>query len=493
MHDVDFAVKTQATPQRGTDAPDAERADRPGAAPAPVAGLAREPVVGRAHGAAEREADHVARDVIAALRRQEALRSSDAVPDEHPVTPAGPVTVRRAASSVPTGGGPATPEVAEVVGQARGAGRPLPDEVRAQFGTAMGTDLDDVRVHTGSAVEAANRSIGAKAFTAGSDVFFRDGMPDATHPDGQAVLAHELAHTQQQHAGVGTVLRLVDDEGVAVDLARVNDPTTTEEQLNTWKKSLDWDEEDLSVAIEARLERIAADRRAASDQQAKEKAERAAEAADKAAAEEKAQLRLEATTAAGGELANYDETLDRTLRAMLKNASIKAPAWSGNFFKAAAEAEPAQTAQEVFNTLSGNEVALEAFIYANAGLTQPAVKTTAKDALDVAAAWALLGDRETAQKGLAKICAQLKAGRLCVVPNVYRAATPTSTAGMTYDFKRLEKNRASAVAELHLHPGRKQDLNNAGLKNGKSGARVTLSAAQYRDIMAAVELAPRSK
>ncbi len=38
----------------------------------------------------------------------------------------------------------------------------------------------------------------AEAFTVGTDIFFRDGVPDDATAEGQSLLAHELAHTVQQ-------------------------------------------------------------------------------------------------------------------------------------------------------------------------------------------------------------------------------------------------------------------------------------------------------
>ena len=62
----------------------------------------------------------------------------------------------------------------------------------------MGQDLSDVRVHTGNAADALSRSLGATAFTTGSDIFFRDGAYDPGSSDCQRLIAHELTHVAQQ-------------------------------------------------------------------------------------------------------------------------------------------------------------------------------------------------------------------------------------------------------------------------------------------------------
>jgi hypothetical protein len=89
--------------------------------------------------------------------------------------------------------------VREVVGS--GDGSPLEPATRSLLEDRMGSDFSDVRIHTGAGADESARSIGAQAYTAGTDVVFRS---DAYRPDtesGRHVLAHELAHVVQQRAG----------------------------------------------------------------------------------------------------------------------------------------------------------------------------------------------------------------------------------------------------------------------------------------------------
>ena len=65
---------------------------------------------------------------------------------------------------------------------------------------AFGADFSSIRVHTDSTSTELNERIQAKAFTTGSDIYFRDGAPDVSSQTGQALLAHELTHTVQQGA-----------------------------------------------------------------------------------------------------------------------------------------------------------------------------------------------------------------------------------------------------------------------------------------------------
>jgi hypothetical protein len=65
---------------------------------------------------------------------------------------------------------------------------------------AFGADFANVRIHTGSTSKELNNRIQAKAFTTGSDIYFRDGAPDVTRTADQSLLAHELTHVVQQGA-----------------------------------------------------------------------------------------------------------------------------------------------------------------------------------------------------------------------------------------------------------------------------------------------------
>jgi len=66
----------------------------------------------------------------------------------------------------------------------------------ARMESAFGSTFDDVRIHTDSDADALNRSVSAKAFTTGSDIFFsQHASPNDTN-----LLAHELTHVVQQRA-----------------------------------------------------------------------------------------------------------------------------------------------------------------------------------------------------------------------------------------------------------------------------------------------------
>jgi Domain of unknown function (DUF4157) len=94
--------------------------------------------------------------------------------------------------------GRAHPVVEATIARTRGAGQPLEPAQRRRFGSALGDDLGDVRVHTDSTADSLARSVQARAFATGSDVYFAEGEYNPGSPSGDELLAHELTHVVQQ-------------------------------------------------------------------------------------------------------------------------------------------------------------------------------------------------------------------------------------------------------------------------------------------------------
>lgn len=84
------------------------------------------------------------------------------------------------------------------------AGEPLAAPERGRFEASLGTDLSDVRVHTGSDSAVAAHALGAHAFTVDRDIHFAAGSHRPNEPSGLHLLAHEVAHTVQQRGGPAT-------------------------------------------------------------------------------------------------------------------------------------------------------------------------------------------------------------------------------------------------------------------------------------------------
>lgn len=80
---------------------------------------------------------------------------------------------------------------------ARAPGQALPHALRSEWGTRLGADLSDIRVHPGAAEVAAS---GANAVNWGRHVFLRPGVPGPESTPGRELLGHEVAHALQTRA-----------------------------------------------------------------------------------------------------------------------------------------------------------------------------------------------------------------------------------------------------------------------------------------------------
>jgi hypothetical protein len=95
-------------------------------------------------------------------------------------------------------GGRVHRDVEAAIAAARGQGGALDGAVRDRVGAAVGDPLTDVRVHTDERADALARSVSARAFTTGTDIFFARGEYRPATGAGDALLAHELTHVVQQ-------------------------------------------------------------------------------------------------------------------------------------------------------------------------------------------------------------------------------------------------------------------------------------------------------
>jgi hypothetical protein len=143
----------------------------------------------------EQEADRVAAQVVQQINapqasQSQALQRMD-VPEEEELQ-------MRPAPSTEIVAGDAAPELETAIHQVRGRGQALAPNLQAQMGQAMGADFSGVKIHTDSQSDQLNRSIQAKAFTTGQDIFFRQGAYQPGSSGGQELIAHELTHVVQQ-------------------------------------------------------------------------------------------------------------------------------------------------------------------------------------------------------------------------------------------------------------------------------------------------------
>jgi Domain of unknown function (DUF4157) len=97
--------------------------------------------------------------------------------------------------------GEASTDLESSINQAKGGGQPLDVNLQQSMGQAMGADFSGVKVHTDGQADTLNRSIQARAFTTGQDLFFKQGEYNPGSRSGQELIAHELTHVVQQTGG----------------------------------------------------------------------------------------------------------------------------------------------------------------------------------------------------------------------------------------------------------------------------------------------------
>lgn len=98
-------------------------------------------------------------------------------------------------------GGEATHEMEGIersIDSARGSGHGMDHGTRTRMETAFGADFSGVRIHSDSRADGLSKSLSARAFTTGHDVFFRQGEYHPGSSSGRELLAHELTHVVQQ-------------------------------------------------------------------------------------------------------------------------------------------------------------------------------------------------------------------------------------------------------------------------------------------------------
>ncbi|MCT7983115.1 DUF4157 domain-containing protein [Laspinema sp. A4] len=155
----------------------------------------------------EQEADTIARQVVKQI-------STPTPPD----TNGGGDAMQRQMCSTPSimrltvqrreavEGGEASSNLESTIRQARSSGRAIGEPIRRQMEGAFGADFSNVRVHTNNTADTLNRSLSARAFTTGNNIFFKQGEYNPSSSSGKELLAHELTHVVQQ-SGSSTIQR----------------------------------------------------------------------------------------------------------------------------------------------------------------------------------------------------------------------------------------------------------------------------------------------
>lgn len=147
----------------------------------------------------EREADEVAEGVARSLGAPVRVTSVPArVPLLQRSPAAGPSRVLPAALGAE--GGLVEAGLERRILAASGGGSRLEHTVRRPLERAFGADLGHLRIHSGAEADSLSRALRARAFTVGSDIFFRQGAYAPGSEAGRRLLAHEVTHSFQQRA-----------------------------------------------------------------------------------------------------------------------------------------------------------------------------------------------------------------------------------------------------------------------------------------------------
>jgi len=157
--------------------------------------------VGPANDRYEQEADRVAAQVVQRIHSpvSNSLTQGESVQrkeedDELQLKPI--AAIQRLGMSAE--GGEVSSDLESEINRARGGGQALAPELQAKMGEAMGADFSGVRVHRSEQADKLTRAVGARAFTTGQDLFFKQGEYQPGSRGGQELIAHELTHTIQQ-------------------------------------------------------------------------------------------------------------------------------------------------------------------------------------------------------------------------------------------------------------------------------------------------------
>jgi hypothetical protein len=143
----------------------------------------------------EREADRIALDV---LRAPEARSAGAPRGVSHRIAGDGNGRERvqtKRVGAVTSSEATAPPVALEAL---RATGRPLDAPTRELMESRFGHDFGNVRVHTDAGAADAARSVGARAYTSGSDIVFDSGEYAPASSEGRRLIAHELTHVVQQ-------------------------------------------------------------------------------------------------------------------------------------------------------------------------------------------------------------------------------------------------------------------------------------------------------
>jgi hypothetical protein len=119
-------------------------------------------------------------------------------------------------------GGELSGDVESSVQSAKSGGQPMSDNIRGSMEQAFNADFSSVKIHADSQADTLNRSLSARAFTTGQDIFFRSGEYNPGSSTGQELIAHELTHTIQQGAAAAPARKQIQPVRYNRDLSKMS-------------------------------------------------------------------------------------------------------------------------------------------------------------------------------------------------------------------------------------------------------------------------------
>ncbi|MEO1124849.1 MAG: DUF4157 domain-containing protein [Cyanobacteria bacterium J06639_16] len=233
--------------------------------------------IGQPNDRYEQEADHVAHEVVQRLNRFqiEPPQSEQAVKRESSPGKDAKFQIRPLASQVqhaempeedkelqmssmlqPDLGKetiPTNTELENSIQQSCGSGQSLAANIRQPLEQAFGNvDFSGVKVHTDAQADQLNRTIQAKAFTTGNDIFFRQRSYAPTSQEGIELIAHELTHVLQQKSGEQQATHIQnrehDNHSITVNKGQwSSDKSVNGSRHAETKQILDWRENEHSL------------------------------------------------------------------------------------------------------------------------------------------------------------------------------------------------------------------------------------------------------
>ena len=114
-------------------------------------------------------------------------------------------------------GGRVHPDVTAQISAQRGRGAPLAPDLADTMSQSFDHSFADVRVHADPLADSLARSVAARAFTTGSDIFFASGEYNPGSSSGRELIAHELTHVVQQRGAPTAGTLRVSEPGDALE------------------------------------------------------------------------------------------------------------------------------------------------------------------------------------------------------------------------------------------------------------------------------------